>query len=160
MSAQNGPDEPSKPKRGQPGSGLGRTKGSKNILSGDLKKDIREFFTNHTIGSMKWRENVVMHLEKAPNAQEFYKWSVLAYGYMVGRPGLMTPEAALRSGFAFVSSDGYLPWDARATGAAALNARSQAMIEAKEADLKLQAEAKANEVIEGKDDGETLESVN
>jgi hypothetical protein len=69
----------------------------------------------------------------------------------------------------FITTHGYVPWDARAPAALELNARSQRLIEGKAEEIKLQAEARAAEaaekVIEAKatveDDpaAEVLESV-
>jgi hypothetical protein len=67
-----------------------------------------------------------------------------------------------RDALLFITTHGYVPWDARAPAAAALNARSAQLIEGKAQEVVLQAEARAEaESVVPKTDevGEALELV-
>jgi hypothetical protein len=68
----------------------------------------------------------------------------------------------------FITTHGYVPWDARAPAALELNARSQRLIEGKAEEIKLQAETREAEAAEkavdvtkgdSQEPLETLESV-
>jgi hypothetical protein len=149
------------------GPGTGRAHGSKNLAVGEVKREIRAFFQELMIDSMRWRRNVKMHLEEAPDPREFRFWSTIALSYRFGVPGKMAPEGVERAPMVFATTHGYQSWDPRAPGAAEMNARSQRMIEAKAEEIKVQAETREAEkvvvVIEAKadndTDGEALESV-
>jgi len=147
------------------GRGTGRAHGSKNLAVGEVKREIRAFFQELTIDSMRWRKNVRTHLEMAPDAREFRFWSTIALSYRFGVPGKMAPEGVERAPMIFATTHGYQSWDPRAPGAAEMNARSRRMIEAKAEEIKLQAIEAKGEVIEvektaDSEGPETLESVN
>jgi hypothetical protein len=158
-------NEKPKPKKGTVGGG--RAPGQKNLSVGETKREIKAFFQELTIDSMRWRKNVKMHLEQAPDPREFRFWSTIALSYRFGVPGKMAEEGVQREQLIFATTHGYLPWDQRAPEAARLNARSAEMVAAKTAELAVQAETREAEkavVIEAKVGNETdlepLESVN
>ena len=70
---------------------------------------------------------------------------LFSYGY--GLPGKATERKEERPSLVFATTHGYQSWDPRAPGAAEMNARSQRMIEDKQADLVLQAETRAAEAV-------------
>ncbi len=157
--------EKAKPPKGTVGGG--RKHGQKNLSVGETKREIKSFFQELTIDSMRWRQNVRRHLETAYDAREFRFWSTIALSYRFGVPGKMAEEGVQREPMVFATTHGYLNFDSRAPGAAEMNARSERMILAKSAEIALQAEAREAEkavVIEAKVDHETdlepLESVN
>jgi hypothetical protein len=146
------------------GRGTGRAHGSKNLSVGETKREIKAFFQELTIDSMRWRQNVRRHLETAYDAREFRFWSTIALSYRFGVPGKMAEEVGQRPTVIFASTSSYLPFDSRAPGAAEMNARSAAMNAAKEQELRMQALEAKGEVIEVEKTAdtevpETLESV-
>ncbi len=64
----------------------GRAPGQKNLSVGETKKEIKAFFQELTIDSMRWRKNVKMHLEMAPDPREFRFWSTIALSYRFRSP--------------------------------------------------------------------------
>ena len=155
-------NEKPKPKKGTVGGG--RAPGQKNLSVGETKREIKAFFQELTIDSMRWRKNVKMHLEQAPDPREFRFWSTIALSYRFGVPGKMAPEGVQREQLIFATTHGYVPWDSRAPAAAEINARSARLITAKSEELKLQAIEAKSEVIEVEKTAdtevpETLESV-
>ena len=146
------------------GRGTGRRLGSKNVLAGEVKKDIATFFKGLTVESLKWRTNVAHHLLDAPSQPEFRFSSKIALEYGFGTPAKMEPEGKQqRDPRVFVTLNGLLPWDERANP---MKAKKDAMIKAKEDDERLLAlEAKKPAVgatIDTKDSevAEELVSVN
>src|SRR6266446_1973549 len=135
--------------------GGGRAPGQKNLSVGETKREIKAFFQELTIDSMRWRQNVKRHLETAYDAREFRFWSTIALSYRFGVPGKMADEGVQREQLIFATTHGYVPWDSRAPEAARLNARSAQLNEAKTQELALQAETREAEkpvVIEAKAD--------
>jgi hypothetical protein len=59
-------EKKAKPRKGTVGGG--RAIGQKNILSGQVKQDIAQFFKNCTSESLRWRQNVRRVLTLAPDA--------------------------------------------------------------------------------------------
>jgi len=55
--------------------GGGRKLGQKNLLSGEIKKDIRAFFQSLSIENMRWRTNVRRQLEVCSSASEYRFWT-------------------------------------------------------------------------------------
>jgi hypothetical protein len=154
--------EKAKPPKGTVGGG--RKHGQKNLSVGETKREIKSFFQELTIDSMRWRQNVRRHLETAYDAREFRFWSTIALSYRFGVPGKMAEEGVQREPMVFATTHGYQSWDPRAPGAAEMNARSQRMIEAKSEELKVAALEAKGEVIEVEKTAdaevpETLESV-
>jgi hypothetical protein len=92
------------------------------------------------------------------------------FSYAYGTPGKFQPNVVQREPLVFASTHGYVPWDDRIPEAARMNARSKAMNEARDQELRMQAleAAKPDEVIIDVKKGdtevdaaaETLESVN
>ncbi len=163
--AQNGQKPQLFKKGGRPGPG--RPKGSKDSISRMTKEDVASFFMECTAENLRWRKNIRTKLDHAADATEFHNLSKLALGYAIGLPGKATERKEERPPMVFATTHGYQSWDPRAPGAAAMNARSQRMIEAKAQELMQQAEApeaeKSTVIIDAKVDHETdleaLESV-
>jgi hypothetical protein len=128
------------------------------------KEDVASFFMECTAENLRWRKNIRTKLEHALDPTEFHNLSKLALGYAIGLPGKATESKGQRPTLVFASSSGEFPWGPNAPGAAAMNARSQRMIEAKAEEIKVQAETREAEVIEiektADTEVETLESVN
>ena len=141
------------------GRGTGRKLGSKNLVTGQAKRDVQEFFKTLTVDSLRWRQNVKRHLEMAHDAHEFRFWSRIALEYGFGTPAKMTPAVAERQGLFFVSSRG-IPWRHDP-----LAQKEREMLEAQARDDARDAEQRSLEAArppaEGPDDegGETLELV-
>ncbi len=60
--------EKAKPPKGTVGGG--RAPGQKNLSVGETKREIKAFFQELTIDSMRWRKNVKMHLETAAGRKD------------------------------------------------------------------------------------------
>jgi hypothetical protein len=156
-----------KPQKGTVGGG--RAIGQKNKVKTETKQSMAEFFESLTSSNYRWRTRVkrILDAERGVTEQDFHKWSLLALDRSLGTPGKHQVAGEQRLQLAFLTSHGYLPWDARAPAAAALNARSQRMIEGKAEEIVIQAEARASEAAEkavvdapkGDPEGEVLESV-
>ena len=90
------------------------------------------------------------------------------FSYAYGLPGRAKEGQQQREPLVFASTSGYVNWDPRHPAAAAIDARSKAMNESKDQELRMQAleAAKPDEMIidvkkgDTEVDGETLESVN
>jgi len=153
-------EKKAKPRKGTVGGG--RAIGQKNILSGQVKQDIAQFFKNCTSESLRWRQNVRRVLTLAPDAVEFRYWSRIALEYGFGTPSKFTPEGERRESLVFVTTNGLYPWDDRADSMKSITDRT---LSEKAAEEKLNAiEAKAEPVGADKTDRdfgvpETLEVV-
>jgi hypothetical protein len=129
------------------------------------KEDVASFFMECTAENVRWRKHIKQKLDDAIDPTEFHNLSRLALSYAIGLPTKAQIEAKHRESLIFLTTHGYVPWDARAPAAASMNARSVRMIEGKAEEITLQAETRAAEVvIDAKVDNETdlepLESVN
>jgi hypothetical protein len=128
------------------GRGTGRKPGSKNILTGQNKRDIREFFQTLTIDSMHWRRNVKKQLESGDDGTQLRYWSDLALKYGFGVPGKMPVEGEKRKSLYFVTTTGLYPWSPEMDNMAEQTSR---MIQQGKAEDELRAlEAKKPETIE------------
>jgi hypothetical protein len=124
--------------------GLGRKPGSKNILSGQNKRDIKEFFQTLTIDSMRWRTNVKKQLESADDGTQLRHWSDLALRYGFGVPAKMQVEGAKQKSLYFVTTTGLYPWQMDN-----MKEQTDRMIQQGKAEDELRAlEAKKPETIE------------
>jgi hypothetical protein len=116
------------------------------------KEDVASFFMECTAENVRWRKHIRQKLDDAIDPTEFHNLSRLALGYAIGLPTKATERKVERETLIFATTHGYLPWDGRAPAAAAMNARSQRMIEGKAEDITLQAEARVVEAAAPKDD--------
>jgi hypothetical protein len=155
-------EKKAKPKKGTVGGG--RAPGQKNLTVGETKREIKAFFQELTIDSMRWRQDVKRYLETAHDAREFRFWSTIALSYGFGTPTKMQSEGGAQRSLIFAMTHGFQPW---APEVDPLRERAAAMIAAKAEREQLLALEGGNEtVIEAKaapeDDAaaETLESVN
>ena len=148
------------PKKGTVGGG--RAPGQKNLTVGETKREIKAFFQELTIDSMRWRQNVKRYLETAHDAREFRFWSTIALSYGFGTPTKMQSEGGAQKSLTFAMTHGYLPW---APEVDPMREQTTRMIKAKEEREQLLAlEEGKKTVIEAKaapdePEGETLESV-
>jgi hypothetical protein len=155
-----------KPQKGTVGGG--RAIGQKNKVKTETKQSMSQFFESLTADNYRWRTRVKRILDGGGAPQDFHKWSLIALDRTLGTPGKHQVAGEQRPQLAFLTTHSYLPWDARAPAAAAINARSVLMIEGKAEEIKLQAETRAAEAAEKVDtkkgdteaDLEPLESVN
>jgi hypothetical protein len=168
-----------KPRRKKTG---GRKPGSlnrKTIIGKDIAETLRNWlgFDNESvertgmIDGDGYRGRLALKAmwdDQRPVDPQYVALAKFLFGYAYGTPGKHQQEGVQRETLIFSTSHGYLPWDARAPAAAALNARSVLMIEGKAEEIALQAEARAAEAAAPKDDakkgdteidGEVLELV-
>jgi hypothetical protein len=102
--------------------------------------------------------------DQRPIDPQYIALAKFLFSYAYGLPGKAVERKVEREQLIFATTHGYVPWDSRAPEAARLNARSQAMIESKSEEIKLQAIEAKGEVIEVEKTAdtevpETLESV-
>jgi hypothetical protein len=153
------------------GRGTGRKLGSKNVLAPEAKQSMSQFFESLTAENYRWRLRVKRILDGGGTLQDFHKWSLIALDRTLGTPAKHQVAGEQRDQLLFITTHGYVPWDARAPAAAALNARSVRLIEGKAEEIKLQAETREAEAAEkpvvidatkgdSEEPVETLESVN
>jgi hypothetical protein len=86
--------------------------------------------------------------DQRPVDPQFVALAKFLFGYAFGLPTKVVEHKEQKVQLTFATSHGYLPWDARAPAAAALNARSVRLIEGKAQDITAQAEARAVEAAE------------
>jgi hypothetical protein len=154
-----------KPKKKAPGNGrgTGRKPGSKNILTGQNKRDIREFFQTLTIDSMRWRTNVKKQLESGDDGTQLRYWSDLALKYGFGLPGKMEVTGEKRQSLYFVTTTGLPPFHPLMDN---MKEQTDRMIQQAKDEARLQLEAPKDPVVidvtKGDSDEvpETLEVVN
>jgi hypothetical protein len=163
-------DKPKK-KRG------GRVPGSKNkrtLIGKDVSETLKNWlgFDNASVertgqidgegyrGRLALRE---MWEDRRPIDPRYIALAKFLFSYAYGTPGKFQPDVVQRDPLVFATLHGYQPWDDRAPGAAAINARSKEMNAAKDQMLALEAKGEVIEVEKKGDteiDAETLESVN
>jgi hypothetical protein len=117
-----------------------------------------------TAENLRWRKNIRTKLDHALDPTEFHNLSRLALSYAIGLPTKAVERKEQRDQLLFITTHGYVPWDARAPAAARLNARSAQMITDKSEEIALQAETRAAEAVvidvpKGDPDAEVLEVV-
>jgi hypothetical protein len=132
---------------------------------GETKREIKAFFQELTIDSMRWRQNVKRYLETAHDAREFRFWSTIALSYGFGTPTKLQSEGGAQKSLIFAMTHGFQPWDERVDP---LRERAAAMIQAKAERERLlaleEAKVEAPVVIDvtkgdSEEPAETLESV-
>jgi hypothetical protein len=141
------------------GRGAGRARGSKNVLTAEVKADIASFFKNLTIESMAWRRNVARHLEGAHDAKEFRFWSTIGLQYAFGTPTKMVPEGTKRESLIFLTTTGLAPWDERADSMKDITDRMLSEKAAEEKVLALEAKKPAGETAAADKDSEAPETL-
>jgi len=161
----NTPSTPEPKRRGRkPGTpktpGSGRVKGRPPQVPENIRAVCREVLG---LDNLAIRKRLKTWFESGDGLGSTTFRHVMLMGYGQPKHAMVSGDQQ-RAPIIFATTHGYQSWDARAPGAAEMNARSQRMIEAKAEEIQVQAEARAAEkVIEAKVDHETdleaLESV-
>ena len=131
---------------------------TKNLITGQTKKDVAAFFQDCTTENVRWRQTIKRKLEMAADSNEFIRLTQIALSYAIGKPIPMQPVVADRQGLFFITSKG-IPWlnDPLAAKEAEMLA-AQARDDARDAEQKA-LEAANRTAAEGADAGESLELV-
>jgi hypothetical protein len=167
------PTNNNEPKRRgrKPGSpktpGSGRVKGRPPQVPENIRAVCREVLG---LDNLAIRKRVRRWLEAGDGLGSPTFRHILTMGYGQPKHAMVSGDQQ-RDQLLFITTHGYVPWDARAPAAAALNARSVRLIEGKAEEIKLQAETREAEAAEkpvvidatkgdSEEPVETLESVN
>jgi hypothetical protein len=85
--------------------------------------------------------------DERPIDPQYIALAKFLFSYAYGLPTKVVEHKEQRPQLIFASTSGHVPWSPLAPGAAEMNARSQRMIEAKQAELLQQAETREAEAV-------------
>ena len=123
----------------------GRTRGSKNVVTGVTKAEIASFFSELTASNYRWRQRVKRVLDGGADAREFRYWSQIALDRSIGLPTKAGAEKPQGQPLIFVSRSGYLPYDSRANPE--IDERSRRLNAENDKQLALEAAQRAAPVV-------------